>query len=208
MLATEGKEPRRPVKKNIFKGAGPEKGSWESSPSELARISLEWLRRDLGSREWDTAQVYRQQSATPWEAWLSPKQEDCPFLSGLWHPGPCLGEIPSHLINTNPRTGLSLLSPGSTAWTGQEGWVMYQSTQSLRQWSKALAAETDFSGLQFGLLNLLAVWPWTSHLTSLRLNFLICKNEVIPSPHFIALLRCLHERMYVMQPAPSTHTHI
>ena len=62
------------MKKNIFKGAGPEKGSWESSPSELARISLEWLRRDLGSREWDTAQVYRQQSATPWEAWLSPKQ--------------------------------------------------------------------------------------------------------------------------------------
>ena len=157
MLATEGKEPHQPVKKNIFKGAGPEKGSWESSPSELARISLEWLRRDLGSREWDTAQVYRQQSATPWEAWLSPKQEDCPFLSGLWPPGPCLGEIPSHLINTTPRTGLSLLSPGSTAWTGQEGWVMYQSTQSLRQWSKALAAETDFSGLQFGLLNLLAV---------------------------------------------------
>lgn len=69
----------------------------------------------------------RRQSPHSWKDWLCPRQEDSPFLSGLWPSEPCPRELLSHPINPSPGQDRPLLLLGPAAWTGWEGWVLYRS---------------------------------------------------------------------------------
>lgn len=155
MWATKRKVPHWAAKENIFEGSR----NWEGI-SGVLRLGacLPCPSHGLGGTQvWSPRLLPGLQTAVSklLESLALPKAGGLPFPVWPLAFGPCPGEILSHPINTSPGTGPSPASPGLSClhWTGGLRCVSIR----IRAMDSAQKLETDFSGIDFGLFNLLAV---------------------------------------------------